>query len=178
MHTADYIEYCKLFLNDREFNEKLDPNPTLNYTEKVKQKIDDMLKNNCITKQEYNCLTENLENLRIPLFYGLPKIHKIFDSFPPLRPIDSGFNSCTCNLSKFVDSFLKFQAQKYKSYIRDTKDCLIKVSSIKIFQKTVFLLLWTLSSNLWHLIMLIIHGQFWWELMVSFYWRYFLHMDR
>ena len=160
MPTADYIEHCKLFLNDREFYEKLGANPTLSYTEKVKQKIDDMLKNNYITKQECNCLTENLENLRIPLFYGLPKIHKIFDSFPPLRPIVSGFNSCTCNLSKFIDSSLKFQAQKCKSYIRDTKDCLIKVSSIKIFQKTVFLLLWTFSSHLWHQIMLIIHGQF------------------
>ena len=125
------------------FYEKLDANPTLIYTDEVKQKVDDMLKNNYITKQEYNYLTENLENPRTPLFYGLPKIHKIFDLFPPLRPLFSGFDSCTSNLSKFVDSFLKFQAQKCKSYIGDTKDFLIKPSSIKISQKTVFLLLWT-----------------------------------
>ena len=125
MDTTDYIEHCELILNDREFYEKLDANPTLIYTKEVKQKIDDMLKNNYITKHEYNYLTESLENPRTPLFYGLPKIHKIFDLFPPLRPIVSGFDSCTCNLSKFVDSFLKFQAQKCKSYIRDTKDFLI-----------------------------------------------------
>ena len=95
--------------------------------EEVKQKIDDMLKNNFITKQEYNYLTENLKNPRTPLFYGLPKIQKIFDSFPPLRTIISGFNSCTCIMSKFVDSFIKFQAQKCKSYMRDTKDFLIKL---------------------------------------------------
>ena len=29
MDTADYIEHCKLLLNDREFYEKLDANPTL-----------------------------------------------------------------------------------------------------------------------------------------------------
>ena len=65
-------------------------------------------------KQEYNCLTENLENPRTLLFYRLPKIHKKFDLFSPLRPIVSGFDSCTCNLSKFVDSFLKFESQKIK----------------------------------------------------------------
>ena len=106
MDTTDYIEHCELHLNDREFYEKLDANPTLIHTEEVKQKTDDMLKNNYITKQEYNHLAEKLKNPRTPLFYGLPKIHKIFDSFPPLRPKISGFNSCTCNLSQFVDSFL------------------------------------------------------------------------
>ena len=89
MDTADYIEHCELLLNYREFSEKLDANPTLIYTEEVKQKIDVMLKNNYITKREYNYLTENLENPQTPLFYGLPKIHKTFDLFPPLRPIVS-----------------------------------------------------------------------------------------
>ena len=93
MDTADYIEHCALLLNDREFYEKLDANPTLTYTKEVKQKIDDMLKHNYITKQEYNYLTENLENTRTSLFYGLPKAHKMFDLFPPLRPIVSGFDS-------------------------------------------------------------------------------------
>ena len=51
-----------------------------------------MLKNNYITKKEYNYLAENLENPPIPLFYGLPKIHKIFDLFSPLRPIVSDFS--------------------------------------------------------------------------------------
>ena len=40
MDMAEYIEYCELLLNDREFQEKLDTNPTLSYTEEVKQKID------------------------------------------------------------------------------------------------------------------------------------------
>ena len=43
---------------------------------------------------------------RTPYFYGLPKIHKKFDRFPPLRPICSGFNSCTSKLSEFVDASL------------------------------------------------------------------------
>ena len=43
MDTADYIKRCKLLLNDREFYEKLDANPSVIYTKEVKQKID-MLK--------------------------------------------------------------------------------------------------------------------------------------
>ena len=67
----------------------------VSYAEEVKQKIDDMLKINCIAKQEYSYLVENLEIPRIPIFYGLPKMYKIFDSFPPLQPTVSGFNFCT-----------------------------------------------------------------------------------
>ena len=87
-----------------------------------------------------------MENLRAPSFYGLPKIHKIFDLFPPSRPIVSGFDSCTCNLSKFVDSFLKSQGQKCKSYIRDTKHFLIKFSSIRDIPENSFLLTMDVSS--------------------------------
>ena len=39
MDTADYNENCELLLNDREFYEKLDANPTLIYTKEVQQKI-------------------------------------------------------------------------------------------------------------------------------------------
>ena len=68
MDKAGYIGHCQLLLKDRQCYEKLDANPTLIYTEKVKQNVDDMLKNNYIRKQEYNYLTENLENPPTPLF--------------------------------------------------------------------------------------------------------------
>ena len=111
MNTWDYIEYCGLLLNDTELYEKLDANPKLSWAERVKRKrkTDDMLKNNYIRNQEYS-LAVNMEIPRTPSFYELPKINKIFASFPLLRPIVSGFNSCICNLLIFVDSFLKFEA--------------------------------------------------------------------
>jgi len=55
---------------------------------------------------------------RTPIFYGLPKIHKQGTS---LRPIVSGFNSLTDNLSKFITHFIQSLATKIPSYIRDTK---------------------------------------------------------
>ena len=68
MDTTDCIEHCELLLNDREIYDKLDVNPTLIYTKEVKQKIDDMLRNNYITKQEYIYLAEYWENPQTPLF--------------------------------------------------------------------------------------------------------------
>ena len=50
------------------------------------------------------------------------------------------FNSCTCNLSKFVDSAY---VRKCKSDVRDTKDFIRKLSSVKNILENSFLLLWT-----------------------------------
>ena len=66
--------------------------------------------------------------------------------FPPLPTFVSGFNSCTCSLSKFIESFLKRQAQKCKSYIKDTKDFLLKFSSIKNIPENSYLVTMDISS--------------------------------
>ena len=56
-----------------------------------------------------------------------------------MRPIVSGFNSCTAKLSEFVDSILKYQAQRCSSYIKDTNAFLQKLKSIKKLPKDTIL---------------------------------------
>ena len=90
-----------------------------------------MLDQKLIDKKEFQLLTEHLDEPRLSIFYGLPKIHKTFSDFPPLRPIVSAYNSCTSRLSEYLDSFLKFQAKRCKSYIGDTKEFLNKLNNIK-----------------------------------------------
>ena len=75
------------------------------------------------------------EGTRTPSFYGLSKIREDFDSFLPLRPICSGFNSCTVKISEFVDVFQKPAAQQNPSYIRDTSHFVHKIEN-NIAQKT------------------------------------------
>ena len=76
--------------------------------------------------------TTNLEHSTLnegdctPLFYGLPKLHKAFTSFPSFQPICSGSNSCTKKLSEWIDSFLKAAAQKVSSYAQYTTSFIIK----------------------------------------------------
>ena len=90
-----------------------------------------MLTDELLTKKEHFLLTEHLNEPRTPVFYRLPKIHKMFSNFPPLRPIVSGYKSCSNRLSEYLDSFLKFQAQKCNSYVRDTKDFLNKINDLQ-----------------------------------------------
>ena len=78
---ADCTEHCELLLNDREFFEKFDANQTLIYTEEVQQKIDDMLKSNYITKQEYNFLAENLTNHKQLYFMDYQRYIKYLNYF-------------------------------------------------------------------------------------------------
>ena len=103
----------------------------------VKNSINEL--DDLITNKEKKYILEDVEKCRMPLFYGLPKIHKTFSKIPPMRPIVSGFNSCTAKLSEFVDSFLKYQAQRCSSYIKDTKAFLQKLNSIKKLPKDTIL---------------------------------------
>ena len=67
------------------------------------------------------------EGNRTPYFYGLPKIHKQYSTFPPLRPICSDYNACTVKISEFVDHYLKPIAQRSSSYVKDTIDFILKL---------------------------------------------------
>ena len=71
------------------------------------------------------------EGNRTPCFYGLPKIHKQYSTFPPLRPICSGYNACTVKISKFVDHHLKPIARRSSSYVKDTTDFILKLRQNK-----------------------------------------------
>jgi len=66
---------------------------------------------------------------RTPQFYCLPKIHKENN---PGRPIVSGNNSPTENLSKFVDKHLRPLVQNVPTYIQDTTHFLRKLNEIEL----------------------------------------------
>ena len=78
-----------------------------------------------ITKQ---FLTPNLKP-RTPIFYGIPKIHKINS---PLRPIVSWFDSPTDNLSKYITHYLQPLTDKLPSFIKDTKHFLQLINDIPL----------------------------------------------
>ena len=81
----------------------------------------------CITDLEHFTLNEG--NCT-PLYYGLPKLHKVFTLFPYFQPICSGSNSCTNRLSEWIDSFLKAAAQKLL-YVQDITSFINKMKKLK-----------------------------------------------
>ena len=131
MDKEVYIDQCKTQLDDPEFYKKVDEDPTRQIVEEIQCEVSDMLSKKLMSKKESLLLTENLQQPRMSIFYGLPKIHKKFENFPPLRPIVSGVNSCTSKLSEYIDTFLKYQARTGASYLRDTKDFITKLNQLK-----------------------------------------------
>ena len=130
MNRTEYIKACQDQLEDTAFYRKLEADETTNITANIKEEINNMRYLKYITDKEYKFLTSNLQTPRTSVFYGLPKIHKVFDKIPPMRPIVSGYQSCTANLSEYLDSFLKYQARKCKSYIQDTNNFLVKLKDV------------------------------------------------
>ena len=63
-----------------------------------------------------------------------------------MSTIVSSFNFYTCSLSKFVDSFLKFQAKKCKSCKRDTRDFVKNLLYTKNIPERRFLVTMDVSS--------------------------------
>ena len=130
MDRLEYVDKCTKDLSDKNFYNEVELDPTRDYVNDITQSISKLKSENLITENEQKFLTEHIKEPILPTFYGLPKIHKNFTRFPPLRPIVSNINSCTRRLSEFLDSFLKYQAQHCSSFIRDTKHFLQKIEEI------------------------------------------------
>lgn len=131
MNKAEYINSIEEMLNDEEFYKKEESDKSEEFCNRIRDSINELDEKDFITTKESQFLKNDLAQPRIPVFYGLPKIHKLFEVMPPMRPIVSGYKSCTAALSEFLDSFLKHRAQKCKSYIKDTNDFLLKIASLK-----------------------------------------------
>ena len=74
--------------------------------------------------------------VRTPLFYLLPKIHKPEN---PRRPVVSSIDCHTSTISAYVDHHLKPIVQQTESYLKDTNDFINKLeaSSDKIDEHTI-----------------------------------------
>ena len=92
MDVKDYEEACLNTLMNREHYEELSSDPNRSYKEAVKSEVDNLKLNGLISDLEYSNL---IKGSRTPFFYGLPKMHNPFKTFPSLRPISSGTDSCT-----------------------------------------------------------------------------------
>ena len=80
------------------------------------------------------------EGTRTPRFYGMPKIHKQYSDFPPLRQFAMVTTVVqfpgTVHISEFVDKYLKLIAQQSLSYVKDTTVFLNKLRNFTISPNT------------------------------------------
>lgn len=119
-------------------------NPT---TENIKQKVIDIINQlynqNLIDEMTNKYLRTNF-NPTPGTIYFLPKIHKLSETILnsslnnytsnlliPSRPIVSQINSCTQKIGRLADIFLLPVVQNQDTYLKDTKDFINKIESIK-----------------------------------------------
>lgn len=148
----DFTIYHKEALNilsDTEYYElvKEDPFPDLN--SRLFKQIKEGLENHAISKDEFRFL--NIQQPNKPTFYHLPKIHKDLSN-PPGRPIISGMNSATCNLSAYLDVFLQDYVRKQPTFIRDSDDVIRLILNTEWIEGLSFLTMdvTSLYSNIEH----------------------------
>ena len=121
-------------LNKPTFYQPIDQ-PMVDVTaSKVRDIVDELLRNDHIDNMTHKFLSTDQDSPRIPEFYTLTKIHK---KIPVGRPIMSGSSGPTERISSFVDSLLQPIAKKQKSYIKDTTDFINFVESIKLPENAI-----------------------------------------
>ena len=146
MNRNEYIEECKKQLSDSTFYEQTDESNLQKQNAKLRNEIMNLKANNYISEKEYKFLLKRFHSSQTPIFYGLSKIHKFFEKFPPLRPIVYDFNCISASLSEYVNSFLKYQAKICKSYARDISDFLLKLKSLSAIPSTSILVTMDVNS--------------------------------
>ena len=134
MDSNKYNEAFLQQLTDNEYHEEIEHDSNTEYRQIIDSTIDKMSASELITDLES---TKTKQGTCTPRFYGLPKLHKQYSDFPPLRPICSGYNSCTVRISEFVDTYLKLIAQQSLSYVKVTTAFLNKPCNFTISPNTI-----------------------------------------
>ena len=125
MDVKDYLNEAHRQLSDERFYKKLHTNPTDLHAELVNNAIDNLKNRNLIPVKVAQGL--KIKNPRTPLFYILPKIHKVNN---PGRPVVSSVSCHTESISRFVDHYLQSLVKLLPSYIQDTTDFLLKLNNL------------------------------------------------
>ncbi|CAH2306489.1 Hypothetical predicted protein [Pelobates cultripes] len=128
MTTTYYLQEAAHILGDRKTYSVLKYDPTSQFNTELQVILNGAKERNIISQRNYEFLYQ--KNPTIPIFYFLPKTHKRLPN-PPGRPIISGINSLTANLSAYVDSRLQKYARGAPSYVKDTKSFLQEMENIE-----------------------------------------------
>ena len=132
MDKNSYIDKCMALLQDSNVYQ-----PCRDLTSQIHRQVQATLhklkgkygKEHQWVQQQYNQLLPTGNSSPPVRFYGLPKIHK---ANCPIRPIVSACGTSTYNLAKYLTKILKVYIGHASSFIKDSKDLMDKLQSIKL----------------------------------------------
>ena len=147
LNKNDYIREVERQLHNETYYEKLDVEFSDTVEKNVLNCISEISEQNESIVKEFDALPDNIS---IPQFYILPKLHKSRDDALPLgypgRPIVSACYSHTDHVSKFIDYILKPHMQSLPSYIKVTTDFIIKLKQFQVTSEKAYLVTLDVSS--------------------------------
>jgi hypothetical protein len=114
-------------LSDCRFYDKIDSDPTLDFTQKITRALEAMHARGHIDDKTMEYLTP--EDPKPGRFYLLPKIHKQDN---PGRPIVSANGHPTENILESIDFILRPFVENLPSHIKDTTHYLKKMENLTI----------------------------------------------
>ena len=133
MNTDDYLQQCtKLLMNSCTYRlAQWYPK------DDIARKLTDTLIsfNSQLTKYNkklYEYLQPKPNQTQIPKFYGIPKIHKKYDSLPPMRPIVAHTNSLLNPTARFLDHLLQPIAQVYPDYLHNSASLSVLLQTLEV----------------------------------------------
>ncbi|XP_077116947.1 uncharacterized protein LOC143773356 [Ranitomeya variabilis] len=128
LDRVTYHEESIRLLSDTTTYKKLISDPTLQFSHKLKSLCLKGQSLGILNKKEFSFVLNKDPSLAI--FYHIPKMHKS-TTCPPGRPIISGINSLTSNLSRYVDMHLQKCMQLIPAYLKDTSHILRILETVK-----------------------------------------------
>ena len=115
MDKADYDGKIQQMLSDQDTYKPLDKDPTASLERRMNSRLLDLRKAGRLHPDAYTRLRSSAG--RVPLLYGLPKVHK---PGVPFRPIVSFVCSPTYKLSKFLACLLTPFVGLTSSHVRNS----------------------------------------------------------
>jgi hypothetical protein len=128
MDTEKYRLKITNLLEDQTAYRPIPHDPTAHIVNEVNDLVDYMRHKHTVNEKTAELLRSH-NPCRCPLFYGLPKTHK---EGIPLRPIVSGCNGPTDNLSHFITGYLQPLAELLPSYFRDSTEFIRMLSESEV----------------------------------------------
>ena len=141
LNKTDYIKEANRLLQNRDHYRRIGHDFTPAYTKQIMQSLQEMVKLKLIEKETELLLTPRQP--RTPVFYILPKIHKINN---PGRPIVSAISGPTDNMSRYVDTAIRPLVNLIPSYVKDTTHMLNILNDLHHIPSTAILLTMDVSA--------------------------------
>ena len=127
MDRADYDAKMGQMLSDGNTYQLLKKDPTASLEKKMNSRLLHLVRMGRLDSGVYSRLRSSAG--RIPLLYGLPKVHK---PSVPLRPIVSFVSSPTYHLSKFLADLLQPVVGRTGSHVKNSSDFVDFIKSQKL----------------------------------------------